>query len=453
MKKRFIKNRRLFFARRIILDYLLIILVASLLLYSTYTTKDGNQISYIDSLFTSVSALTDTSLKTLEVYNSFNFFGQFIVLVLIQIGGFGIMAVKILILMFFQKKVSISTRMMVQAEYNLSFKSGIVKRIRTSFIVILIIEVIFTFVFSIHMMVVYDYSILDSLWFSTFQSISSVNNGGFSLTMDSLTSFSTDYLFQIYTMILIIIGGIGFPFIYEIVGFFKSRINKTTFRFSLFAKVNIATYMLLLVFGFLLIYILEYNKDLIGQLSIENIFKVLFQVVSSRSGGFYTHQVSEFNQASIVVLMILMFIGTSPASCGGGIRTTTFAIIILYLYNFMRSKENIEVFNRRIAEIVTIKSFNVFVVSLFMVISASLIISISDPQLSYLIILFDTVSAFGTSGLALGVLDDLSMVGKITIIVVMIVGHLGITNTLLFFGGRATRNKHVKSVEENLILG
>lgn len=452
-KKRKHEYRRLFFTRRVIFDYILIIFIASLFLFSSFALREGETIKYIDSLFMSSSALTDTSLKTVEIYDKFNFFGQLIILVLIQIGGMGIMAFKILVFIALRKKINIEDRMMVQAEYNLSFKSGIVKVIKNSFTVILVVEVIFAIIFTIHMLVVYDYSFIDSLWFGTFQSVSSINNAGFTLTSNSLINFQSDYLFQTYTIILIVIGGLGFPFLYDIRSWFSYKFKKKTFRFSLFSKINFVAYFTIGLIGFIFIFFFEYKNNILAGFSVENIYKVLFQVVSSRSAGFYTHDLNSFTSPSNLVLMILMFIGTAPASCGGGIRTTTLAVIVLFLISFMRSKNSVEVYNRRLPGSVVLQSFITFTVAFILIVVATFTISVVDPHLDFFSVGFDTVSAFGTSGLSSGVTKELSQISKVIIVIIMIIGQLGIANTLLFFGGESKDRGLIKPVEEDLIIG
>ncbi|MDR1782158.1 MAG: TrkH family potassium uptake protein [Bacilli bacterium] len=447
------KNKNISYRRRIARWYITTILLGAILLYLPLTHNNGGLISVIDSFFISTSAFSITGLTTVNISETFNWFGHLIIVILIQIGAVGLMSIKALILVLVNRKITTTDRMMIHTEHKQTSTAGMVRLVKDAVLIMLSVQLIFTFILSIHMMITYQYNFFEALWFSYFHMTAALTNAGFDLTGNSLYSFSNDYLLQIYFMIVIIIGGLGFPVLIDLKRFFISKKNKERFRFSLFSKISLVTYFVVLLVGLLFIIISDYNYLFNDVGGIKGFFIALFQVVSSRSSGLATIDIHNFNSASQFMITILMFIGAAPASTGGGIRTTTLAIIVLYLIHFASNKKDVEAFNRRIPNATIFNSFVSVLVAMTMVNFASLLILLLNKDLSFLDIIFEVCSAFGTTGFSLGITSSLDSVGKIIIALLMIIGQMGITNTLLIISKNKEDDDLIKYPEENIAIG
>ncbi|MDR3214833.1 MAG: TrkH family potassium uptake protein [Bacilli bacterium] len=447
------KNRSISYRRRIGIGYLSVIMIGCLLLFLPISHNNQDFIKFIDAFFVSASAFSITGLTTVNISETFNSFGHVIILILIQIGAIGIMSVKVLVLMLINKKITTTDRMMIYTEHKQTSTSGMVVLIKDAIMIMFIIQILFTLIVSIHMILFYNYDLLKALWFSYFHMTAALTNAGFDLTGNSFFSFSNDYLFQIYFMIVIIIGGLGFPVLIDIKRYFLSKKSKSVFHFSLFSKLSLVTYFVVLVIGLLLVLVTDYHYFFNEVGGIKGFFMALFQVVSSRSSGLATVNINSLNPATQFTLTILMFIGAAPASTGGGIRTTTLAIIVLYLYHYASNKKDVVAFNRTIPKITIFNAFVSICVAMFMVNGASLLILFLNAQLNLQSIVFEVCSAFGTTGLSLGITSQLDTVGKVIIALLMMIGQIGITNTLLIFARNKEDDDLIRYPEENIAIG
>ena len=251
-------------------------------------------------------------------------------------------------------------------------------------------------------------------------------------------------------MMLIVLGAIGFPVLVELKEFLSNK-NKN-FRFSLFTKITTSTYGFLFVVGTIVIWILESFQSFRGMKWHEALFSAMFHSVSTRSGGLVTYDVTTFSDATNLFLSVLMFIGASPSSVGGGIRTTTFAIAILFLIHFANGKEDIQVFGREIHLVDVFRSFAVIILALFMVLISSLILLVTEKDATVIEILFEITSAFGTSGMSLGLTPKLSTIGKWIIMILMFIGRVGLISFLYTLGGKAEKSKF-RYPKERVIIG
>ena len=447
------KNRNLSYRRRIARWYITTILIGTILLFLPITHKNGSFIQFIDAFFISTSAFSITGLTTLNISETFNGLGHVIILILIQIGAVGLMSLKALIFVLVNRKITTTDRLMIHTEHKQTNISGMVKLVIYAVLIMFSVQVLFTIITTFHMMINYDYGFLQALWFSYFHMTAALTNAGFDLTGNSLFSFDEDYLLQVYFMIVIIIGGLGFPVLIDIKRFVLAKKNKERFRFSLFSKISLVTYFAVLFvgLGFILMSDYDYLFNDVG--GVKGFFVALFQVVSSRSSGLATVDMHNFNDASQFMITILMFIGAAPASTGGGIRTTTFAVVILYLINFASNRKSVEVFHRRIPDKTIFYSFVNVVVAMALVSLASLVILILNQNLDFLDITFEVNSAFGTTGLSLGITSSLDVIGKIIIAFIMIIGQMGIANTLLIVSKNKEDDDLIKYPEENIAIG
>ncbi|MEG0364203.1 MAG: potassium transporter TrkG [Erysipelotrichales bacterium] len=447
------RNKSIDYRRRIALTYILLALVGGLLLFSPFTTKNGQDINLIDAFFVAASALSDTGLSPISTADVFNNFGQVILLVLIMVGGIGIMSVKVGLFVFIGKKINVASRMLIYTEQGLTNRAGIVKLIKDSILIIIATEIIFAIIIMFHMMVKYDYDILHALWFGIFHSISAINNAGFDLTGQSLIPFDQDYLFQTYMMLLIIIGGIGFPVLVDIKNYLGARKENKSYRFSLFTKISLTTYFTLIIVGCLLILICDYNFIFVETGGIKGFFYALFQTVSARNAGFSTVSLTEFNTNSQMVLSLLMFIGASPASTGGGIRTTTLAILFLYIRAFATNVKDVNAFHRRLSKENIFNAFITLLISSILFIVATFLVVLFDHDTDVMKIIFEVASAFGTTGLTMDYTPHLNDASKIVLACVMVIGQMGITNLLFLISRNKEHQDKIRYPEENIIVG
>lgn len=429
--------------------YFLAITISFLLLNIPAIYKDGVEVTYIDTLFTAVSAVSVTGLTVFNVAETYTTFGIIILLIILQLGAIGIMSLGTFIWILFGKKIGLRERQLIMIDYNQYNLSGMVHLLKDIVKVLFFIEACGAFILSAHFTKYFD-TTNEAIKHGIFLAISATTNGGFVITGDSLQLFYNDYFVQFITIILIVLGAIGFPVLIEI----KTLLLKKdpTFRFSLFTKITTSTYGILLIVGTFIILFIESFNSFRGMDWHEKVFNALFYSTTSRSAGFTTIDPKLFSEATDIFLSFLMFIGASPSSVGGGIRTTTFAIAILFLINFANGRTEIQIFKREIYLVDIFRSFVVIILAFFMVLIATMILLVTEPYASLTEILFEITSAFGTCGLSLGLTENLSIAGKIVIMILMFIGRVGLISFLYTLGGK-TEKLHYHYPKERVIIG
>lgn len=432
----------------LVVYYFLAIAVSVGLLSLPWVRKPGVEISLLDTIFTAVSAVSVTGLTTINISESFTSFGLIMILVILQFGAIGIMSVGTFIWLIVGKKIGMRERQLLMIDNNQNNLAGVVKLIREIIKLLLLIELIGAIILSIHFKRYFE-TWQESISHGIFTSISATTNGGFDITGTSLQPFHTDYFVQFITMVLIMLGAIGFPVLIEVKTYLFNR--HKTFRFSLFTKITTATYAGLFVVGALGIYIIELFSSFKGMKWHEAIFSALYHSVSTRSAGLTTYDVRMFSEATDVFMSFLMFVGASPSSVGGGIRTTTFAIAILFLISYSKGNPEIQVFNRQIHVIDVYRSFVVIILAVFMVFIATIILLITEKHATTTQILFEITSAFGTCGMSLGITENLSSVGKIIIMMLMFIGRVGLISFLYSLGGKQKKMPYQYPTERVII--
>lgn len=433
----------------IVTYYFIAIAISFLLLRIPAVYRDGVEISYLDSLFTAISAVSVTGLTVINVSETFSSFGIGVLLFILQIGAIGIMSIGTFIWILFGKKIGMRERQLIMIDHNQYNLSGVVHLLKEIVKILLVIEALGAIVLSIHFLRYFD-SWVVAAKHGIFTSVSATTNGGFDLTGKSLIPFGTDYFVQFVIMILIILGAIGFPVLVELKTFLFRKSN--TFRFSLFTKITTATYGVLFLIGSLVIYLVESFQSFRGMAWHEKIFTSIFHSVSARSGGLTTVDISSFNEATDIFLSFLMFIGASPSSVGGGIRTTTFAVAILFLISFANGRNEIQVFGRELHITDVYRSFVVITLAAFMVLFATMILLITEPYASLNDIIFEITSAFGTCGMSQGITSNLSSAGKIVVMILMFIGRVGLISFLYSLGGKAKKSQY-RYPKERVIIG
>lgn len=446
-------NKSKLLKKSILFQYLIVIFVFGVLLHAPFSLNEGVHISVTDALFMATSAFTYTGLTTVNIPETFNIVGRIFLVIFLQIGAVGLMSVKAFIYTLIHKKISTTDRISLATEQRQYSHTNIIKIIKKSIIILFCVQIFFTILIGIHLMMFYDFGVLQGLWYGYFHVTAALTNGGFDLFGNSLQGFRYDYTFQILIMIVIVIGGLGFPILVDIYEFIKAKYYKKPYLISLFTKISLTTTFVLTLFGFVVLSFTELRTIYAEYSLIESIFFVLFQTVSSRSAGLTTMYINSFSQSGQLVLTFLMFIGAAPASTGGGLRTTTFAIIFLYFKSFARSKNDIVAFNRTIPKETVFNSFMTVCVAFIFMATAVFLVSFMNPQFTTNQILFEITSAFGTTGMTLGISAELDVLGKLVIALIMVVGQVGITTMLLILFEDKSDENLIRYPEENVPIG
>ena len=394
--------------RLIALGFAAVILIGSALLMLPISIRPGVEVAYIDALFTSTSAVCVTGLIAVDAYDNFTVFGQAVLAGLIQIGGLGVTSVGVGLILAAGRRVSIKGRSLVKEALNVDSFQGMVRLIQWVMKVTLCFEgagaVLSFLTFS------QDYPLPRALWTSVFHSIAAFNNSGFDILggMQNLIPYQSDVLLNLVTCALIIFGGLGFLVMLDIrrAGSFR----KLTFH----SKVVITTTAALLIAGTLL---LKATEDMTW-------LGAFFHSVSARTAGFSTYSMGELTNAGLFTLILLMFIGASPGSTGGGIKTTTF-FALMQQVRAVFTKKKPGGFHRTLPGEAIDKAGVIALLSVVVVCVGTFLLCVLEPELDFVRLLFEEVSAFGTVGLSTGITPDLSVASKLVLIFTMYIGRLG----------------------------
>ncbi|MBB6632668.1 trk system potassium uptake protein TrkH [Cohnella thailandensis] len=433
--------------RLLLIGFACIILAGTILLKLPAATAAEETTSWIDALFTATSATCVTGLVTLDTGTHWTTFGQIVILALIQIGGLGFMTMATLFAFFLKRKISLKERLILQEALNQSSMEGIVRLVRRVIVYALSIQLIGALLLSVRFL--FDMSPGRAIYFGIFHAISFFNNAGFDIMghYKSLTDYVGDPLVNIVTMLLIILGGLGFIVLSDLIDWKRTR------RLTLHSKVVLSMTGFLIGFGALVILVFEYtNAGTMEPLSFgEKLLSAFLQSVSPRTAGVNSLDLASLRQATQFFLVLLMFIGASPGSTGGGIKTTTFATLIGAVYAMMRGKDDVVMFRYRLAQERVYKALTVTLLSLALVLVATMILSTTEDH-HFLEILFEVTSAFSTVGLSMGLTLELTLVGKIIIIVMMFIGRVGPLSMGYAFGPKPGRTLY-RYAEGKIIIG
>ena len=409
------------------LGFLILISIGALILSTPFVTRSGNPTNPIDAIFIAASASCVTGLSPVNTAEHWNSLGHVVIIILIQIGGLGIMTLASIIPLILRKKIGIKTRLILKEQLNIESMEGVIRLFKYVLGFTLVIESLGALLLAIRF--VPTYGLGKGIWFSIFHSISSFCNAGFDILGDSIYPLRDDYLVNITIMSLVIIGGLGFMVTSEI--YYKRHFK----RFSTHSKLVLLTNAGLILVGALGFFVLESLKS--GVLSNETIgdgvLISFFQSVAARTAGFYSADLSKINDSTAILLISLMFIGGSPGSTAGGIKTTTFVVLILAVISVIKNEKEPVVFKRRISSEAIKKALSIFLISLSIVIFVSFVIAAIE-DFAFIDILYETASALGTVGATLGITDKLSTASKIMITLCMYLGRIGPMTMALSFG-------------------
>lgn len=420
-------------SRFLVLGFMSIILIGAIILRIPISIKDGVDVTFWDTLFTSTSAVCVTGLVVKDTFDTFTYFGRFIIMVLIQIGGLGFSTVAVLILIGMGRKLNISAKFYAKEGLNINSMAninGVIKSVIKYTMTVEVIGAIFsTIAYSRY------YNFPRAITIGIFHSISAFNNAGFDCigSFASLTGYNTDIFLNSITMFLIVIGGLGYYVISDL------RRKKSFKKLGIHSKICFLMAAILIVGGTILIYFTENTS----------VLEALFQSVTTRTAGFATVDLASFTHVGIILMTLLMFIGASPSSTGGGVKTTTIFVAFRTLYCHLRNKQ-VTAFKRGININTQIRAFSLILVGFTLIITGSLLITWHDG-LSFIQVLFECTSAFATVGLTTGITPSLSLFARAIIIILMFIGRLG-PITIGYLWSKDIPSK-IKYIDEDVLIG
>lgn len=444
--------------RIIVLGFLMGILLGAFLLWLPVSSKAGQDISFVDALFVATTSLCVTGLTPVVMAEQWNYFGQTVILFLMQFGGLGVITFTTTVLLMLGKRITLKERMLIQDSYNLDSIAGVVKLTKRIIKGTLLVEacgaVMYAFVF------IPQYGITDGLWKSVFHAVSAFCNAGLDLVgSSSLAVYRTNVLMNLTTMLLIIFGGLGFPVWWDVLDVLKKAKRKEILWRDVLAKLNVHSKLVLvmttaLVFGGgFLIFLFEYkNPETIGDLAFGNkVMAALFESVTLRTAGFQTIPQESLTEASTLIALMLMFIGGSPSGTAGGVKTVTMVILVLSMLAAVRGTDEVRAFRRKISDNYVRRAVAVIVVFFVALMAVTMALSITENG-SFLDILFEATSATATVGLTRGFTGSLTVAGKWVIIMAMYLGRLGPITMALAFNAKKYEGKKTYA-EGRVIIG
>lgn len=453
-------------ARTICLGFIAVITVGTLLLIMPFSTSDGHWNNPIIALFTSTSAVCVTGLVVVDTGTYFSFWGQLIIVLLIQIGGLGYMTTTTFLISLIGKKFDLRQKIAIQESFDRPFLQGTSSNVIRSIIATTIIFEL-TGAFLMLSTFVKDQGFGQGLWFSIFHSVSAFNNAGFGLLKDNLMFYKSSIIINLVITGLIIFGGIGYQVIMEVYLWSANKFHREHSGFSLNFKVATSTTVLLLILGTIGILAVEFhNPQTLEPFNLKDkILAAWFQSVTSRTAGFNTIDNGKMTIAGLLITMALMFVGASPGGTGGGIKTTTFRIIANCTRAALRGDNDVILYQRKIPVSIIFKAIGVMFGSAITVIGIAFVISFlefsinpsllgtdREFELNFLQVLFEVISAFGTVGLSTGITASLSSLSQLCLVLMMYIGRVGVLLLMSAIVGD-TRPTMLHYPEENLLVG
>ena len=449
------RSRKIRPGQVLVLGFLCVVLFGAVLLCLPVATVDRYSLGFLDALFTSVSAVCVTGLTVVNPGVTFSLFGQIVLMLLIQIGGLGFMTIASLLFMLVGKRISLRERLLIQESYNLDSIQGVVRLVRNALLVTFAAEGAGALILSFRL--VPEFGLFRGIYHAIFLAVSAFCNAGFDVLgqANSLEQYAGDPVVNLVIMLLITTGGLGFSVVLDIVK--KRRFSKL----MLHSRIVLLMSGILFVSGALLIGILEWNNpDTLGnpELNVpQKAMAACFQSVTLRTAGFDTIGQGDLTPAANLVSIIYMFIGASPASTGGGIKTTTFFVVLLSVGCMVRGKQDYNIFHRRLNEQLMRRSVTIATLSLGLVLFDTVLIcgieSFTGGTEVLSDILFEVTSAFGTVGLSTGITPALAPLSKILVILTMFCGRLGPLTVSMALAGKAPKPDALHYPEDRLIVG
>ena len=439
MPEKMCKKKHLTSFQLIILGFAGVILLGSILLMLPVSSLDKVPTPFHEALFTATSAVCVTGLVVKDSGSYWSVFGQTVILALIQIGGFGVVTVAAAVSLLSGKKISLMQRSTMQDAISAPKVGGIVRLTRFILKGTLLIEAAGAML--LLPVFVSDYG-LKGIWMAAFHSVSAFCNAGFSTLSNSLyeSDFRYNYYLQLVIMLTFVLGGLGFPIVVNILRFIRYKlitlisVGKPIYRpwvLNLNSRITLITTLSISLVAFIIFYFLEYNNTLAEHNGLGKAVTALFGATTPRTAGFNSIDTAALSLPTLMMVFLLMWIGASPQSTGGGIKTSTFAIATLNILSLAKGKSRIEIFRREIADISVRRAFAIISLSLIVIGFSIMAISATDPEKQLISIAFECFSAYSTVGLSLGITSALSVYGKIIIIIVMFLGRISMLSFVI----------------------
>jgi trk system potassium uptake protein TrkH len=426
-------------AKQVLLGFLVAIILGSVILMIPQMTQSG-KISYIDAAFTSTSAICVTGLIVQDTPTYFTQLGKIVILILIQIGGLGIMTIGSIFGLILGRKINIRDKFYINTSFGSKQPFSAAKFFMviagTTFTIEFIAFLIMTAIFYFK----HHYTVMTSMAYGLFHTVSAFCNAGFSLYSDSLQNFSSDIPLNLVFMVLIVLGGLGFPVISEIITYRRVR------RFSLHARVVLITTAALILIG-----AVNNPESIAGRPLPTKILSSFFQSITARTAGFNTINTGSLNVATIFFLAFFMFIGASPGGTGGGIKTTTFITVTAGGFSYLRGRNCVTLLKRRLPSRLINRALTITITATAIIIISTIGVLVFE-QCALKEAMFEVISAFGTVGLSTGITQSLSVGSKIILILTMFIGRIGISTLSVAIAIRGTIDK-MAYPEETITIG
>lgn len=427
------------------IGFAILILIGGCILSLPIFTRSGKPTNLIDSIFVAASASCVTGLTTVNTADHWNSLGHVWILLLIQIGGLGVMTLATLFPLLLRKKIGLKSRQILKEQLNIDSLQGIMKLFRYVLVFTFLVEFLGAFLLSLRFVPIFGMG--KGWWYSIFHSISAFCNAGFDLLGDSIYPYRNDTLINVTLISLVVIGGLGFMVTAEL---FRKRSFK---KLSTHAKLVLIISAVLIVIGSLAFYLIERQAGgVLYQEGIKNsILQSTFQSVSARTAGFYSVKLNQMHDTSVILLSVLMVIGGSPGSTAGGLKTTTFGVLVLSTISIFKQEDEVTIFNKHIDSKTIRKALAIIMVYLGLIFLVIFILSLSE-NFKVLDISYEVASAFGTVGASRGITGDLSKIGKILITLSMYLGRIG-PMTMAYSIGLKSTTKYIRYPEANISIG
>ena len=445
----FLKNKSFSPYMTILLSFMVVTILGGILLSLPISMRYGKSVKLIDGFFIATSAICVTGLSSIDIGSVYNIFGQMVILVLIQLGGLGVITFTSVIIIMISKKIGYYTKKIVQEDINIDTTFKIEEYVKKVIFSVIIIELIGTVILFFEF--IKKFGFLKAVYYSFFHSVSAFCNAGFSLFSDNLYGFKNSFIINMTIPLLIFLGGIGFSTIlncYNVLRKKEKRLTSTT-------KLSIKISIFLVIIGMVAMFILEYsNKSTIGNLSFgQKLEASFFQSVTTRTAGFNTISILGLKRSTSLLFVILMFIGASPGSTGGGIKTTTIGLIILGTLATLKNKDTIEYDKRSVSWRIYSKAITVLFISLIYTTICVFLLILFERNKNLLDLVFEVFSAFGTVGLSRNLTPSLADISKFILIVTMFVGRVGPLTIALALSKSNLKKGRYTYPQENILIG
>jgi trk system potassium uptake protein TrkH len=438
-------------SRVLVLGFAALIMVGTFLLSLPVASVSGRPLRFVDALFTATSAVCITGLVVKDTGTYFTQFGQTVIIILVQVGGLGFMTMSTLFAILLGKKIGLKERVLIQESFNQLTLAGLVRLIRNVILVTLGLEFVGGLLLSLRFLA--DFPPARALSFGFFHAIASFCNSGFDLfgqvygPFNSITHYVADWLVVLVTSSLIVLGGLGFPVIMELLTYHRNK------KFSLHTKVVLKITTMLIIVGAVLMLLMEVNnQNTLGGLGPSGkILGAFFLSITPRTAGFSTVDAGQLRVGTWFLFIILMFIGGSPSSTGGGIKTTTFGLVLATVISTIRGKMDVELFERRLPVDLIFKALTIITLGMGWVFFVTLVMSLIEP-FEFINLFFEAMSAFSTMGMTTGITRELSDLSLALLMVTMFIGRVGVMTVALALA-QGREQSTCKYLEERIIIG